>query len=258
MVITVFNEARLKPHTPPTFPLQHDQFHPPPELIDEQEEYEVEEIWGEWREGRKTQFLVHWKGYPNEDDTWEDEANLKNAKGAVKLFRSQGRDHGEVDHDVVVSYMVALKDPATVQSEPVWGLAGLSHGTCSVPGNLAASTGKQGVRFTTQSWITEHDPDADRNTDRGTAEQQTITEEFCHWGSGKFFNPALANSEWFKCYQWCPSQKSSSLTMEWSTRQVLTCMKWWKGLDQAVSEGDVAEMERELHSEGLTVYIDKG
>jgi hypothetical protein len=35
-------------------------------------------------------------------------------------------------------------------------------------------------------------------------------------------------------------------------------MKWWKGLDQAVLEGDVAEMERELHSKGLTVYIDKG
>jgi hypothetical protein len=63
---------------------------PPPKLVDEQEEYKVEEVWGKHREKGKTQFLVHWKGYPNEDDTWEDEGNLRHARHTVRIFRSWG------------------------------------------------------------------------------------------------------------------------------------------------------------------------
>ena len=46
---------------------------PPPELIDNEEEYEVEQIinhrhHGKWRQ---LQYLIHWKGYSAVDDTWE-------------------------------------------------------------------------------------------------------------------------------------------------------------------------------------------
>jgi len=45
---------------------------PPPELIDGEEEYEVEEIINSRRTGRnkKLQYLVRWKGYPSSDNSW--------------------------------------------------------------------------------------------------------------------------------------------------------------------------------------------
>jgi len=38
---------------------------PPPDIINEKEEYEVEEIRGYHKKQRGTQFLVYWKGYGN-------------------------------------------------------------------------------------------------------------------------------------------------------------------------------------------------
>ena len=51
---------------------------PPPELIDRQEEYEVEEIINSRRTGckRKLQYLVRWKGYPSSDNSWVDEKDM--------------------------------------------------------------------------------------------------------------------------------------------------------------------------------------
>ena len=45
---------------------------PPPDLIDGEEEYEVEEILDSRRygRGRKVQYLVKWKGYPSSDNQW--------------------------------------------------------------------------------------------------------------------------------------------------------------------------------------------
>ena len=47
---------------------------PPPDLIDGEEEYEVEEILQSWRFGRgcKVQYLVRWKGYPESENQWVD------------------------------------------------------------------------------------------------------------------------------------------------------------------------------------------
>ena len=51
---------------------------PPPELIDGQEEYEVEEIINSRHTGRnrKLQYLVRWKGYPSSDNSWVDEKDM--------------------------------------------------------------------------------------------------------------------------------------------------------------------------------------
>ena len=45
---------------------------PPPDLIDGEEEYEVEEILDsrQWGRRRKVQYLVKWKGYPSLDNQW--------------------------------------------------------------------------------------------------------------------------------------------------------------------------------------------
>ena len=51
---------------------------PPPDLIDGEEEYEVKEILQSRRfgRGRKVQYLVKWKGYPESENQWVDWDNL--------------------------------------------------------------------------------------------------------------------------------------------------------------------------------------
>ena len=46
---------------------------PPPDLIEDEEEYEVETIVNHRRHGRQRQlqYLIKWKGYPSSDNTWE-------------------------------------------------------------------------------------------------------------------------------------------------------------------------------------------
>ncbi|EKM74061.1 hypothetical protein AGABI1DRAFT_18076, partial [Agaricus bisporus var. burnettii JB137-S8] len=57
-----------------------------PDIINEEEEYEVEEIRGHRRKGRGIHFLVHWKGYGNEDDSWIPRSSLKNAEEALSEY----------------------------------------------------------------------------------------------------------------------------------------------------------------------------
>jgi hypothetical protein len=51
---------------------------PPPELVDNKEEYEVEAILDSRRtgRGRKLQYLIKWKGYSDADNQWEDHQHV--------------------------------------------------------------------------------------------------------------------------------------------------------------------------------------
>ena len=51
---------------------------PPPELIDGEEEYEVEEIVNHHIKGqnKKLQYLVKWKGYQSSKNSWVNESDL--------------------------------------------------------------------------------------------------------------------------------------------------------------------------------------
>ena len=68
------------------FTSQHKDPVPPSDIINEEKEYEVEEIRGHRKKGRDTQFLIHWKGYGNEHDQWMAEANLPHAKEAIQDY----------------------------------------------------------------------------------------------------------------------------------------------------------------------------
>ena len=49
-------------------------------------EFEVETIIDSQWKGRCLEYLVHWKGYSDEDHTWEPKGNLANASEAIKDF----------------------------------------------------------------------------------------------------------------------------------------------------------------------------
>jgi hypothetical protein len=80
-------------------PYRETEFHganydkPPPDLIDGEEEYEVERIVASrrFRRGRKLQYLVKWKGYPDAENQWVNEEDVF-AEDAVKEFQNLNSD----------------------------------------------------------------------------------------------------------------------------------------------------------------------
>jgi len=82
----VFNEDLLTRCVEPKFKGQHMEPAPPPTIINEEEEYEVEEVRKHRKRGRGTQYLVHWKGYGDEHDQWIAETGLPHAKQAVEDY----------------------------------------------------------------------------------------------------------------------------------------------------------------------------
>ena len=51
---------------------------PPPDLVDREEEFKVEQILNmkQMEKGHRTHYLVKWKGYPTSDNSWEPEKTL--------------------------------------------------------------------------------------------------------------------------------------------------------------------------------------
>ena len=62
---------------------------PPPILILDQPEYEVESILDRKTLRGQDYFFVKWKGYPASDNTWEPKGNLKNASKLISEFLSK-------------------------------------------------------------------------------------------------------------------------------------------------------------------------
>ncbi len=54
-----------------------------------EEEWEVEKVLNSKIERGKMKFLVKWKGYSLEENSWEPESNLENAKDAIEIFYSE-------------------------------------------------------------------------------------------------------------------------------------------------------------------------
>jgi Chromo (CHRromatin Organisation MOdifier) domain len=65
---------------------------PPPEVIEGQEEYEVEQIidsrW--WGHGQRLQYLLRWKGYSRAHDSWQDAAEV-HAPRLVREYHARKR-----------------------------------------------------------------------------------------------------------------------------------------------------------------------
>jgi len=62
---------------------------PTPDLIDNEEEYEVEKVLDTRQFGkrRKRQYLIKWKGYPDSDNEWVDHEDI-HAPEAIREFKN--------------------------------------------------------------------------------------------------------------------------------------------------------------------------
>ena len=67
---------------------------PPPDLIEGQEEYEVEEIISDRMIRRKRQYLVKWKGYPSSENSWVAAQDLHAPQLLKDYHDSKGRKVG--------------------------------------------------------------------------------------------------------------------------------------------------------------------
>jgi len=62
---------------------------PAPAIIKREKEWEVERILNKQQIRGKDKYLVQWKGFMAESDTWEGIENLENAKEAVEEFEKK-------------------------------------------------------------------------------------------------------------------------------------------------------------------------
>jgi len=59
----------------------------PRDQLKSSEEYEVEKIVAERRKGKKTFYLIRWKGYGTENDSWQSARDLRNAPDIIRKWR---------------------------------------------------------------------------------------------------------------------------------------------------------------------------
>ena len=88
----MFNEVLLHPYHPPTFPNQQQPPPPPVVNVEGHPEYEVEEVLGVQKFRRTLKYLIKWKGYSHEENTWEPKKNLNNAEEAIADYYKKHPD----------------------------------------------------------------------------------------------------------------------------------------------------------------------
>ena len=78
---------------------------PPPIVVDEEEEYEVETILDYHIKNRKFEYFVKWKGYPDSDNTWEPLDHVDHAKEAIAEFHKK---HPGAPRPIAASLFLAM------------------------------------------------------------------------------------------------------------------------------------------------------
>ena len=83
----VFNEILLSPFQPPKFPGQRQYTFPPPDIINDEDEFEVEEIKTHRERNGNREYLVAWRGYSEEENTWQPEKDLAHAQQLLRKYK---------------------------------------------------------------------------------------------------------------------------------------------------------------------------
>ena len=85
----------------------------PPDLMGEEEQYEVEQvldecIYGGWK---KKQYLVKWKGYPDSDNQWLDAKDMENTQELIAEFHNSNSEHSSHIKGSLNASLVLLPSP---------------------------------------------------------------------------------------------------------------------------------------------------
>ncbi len=89
----VFHASLLMPYK--ETPIHGTNFpEPPPDLIEGEPEWEVEQIVNTRRYRNQTQFLIKWKGYSNAHNSWEPEKNLNTTELVGEYYKHNPRSVG--------------------------------------------------------------------------------------------------------------------------------------------------------------------
>jgi len=89
MIHNVFNEDLLTKCKAMQFKEQHMDLVSLLIIINEKEEYEVEEVLKHRKQERETKYLVYWKGYGDEHNQWIAETVLSYAKEVIEDYWSK-------------------------------------------------------------------------------------------------------------------------------------------------------------------------
>ena len=89
---------------------------PAPDLIDNEEEYKVKKVLDtrQFGRGRKRQYLIKWKGYPDSDNEWVDHKDI-HAPEAIREFKnSRTTSDGHIKRGTMGKYpVIPLTTPLT-------------------------------------------------------------------------------------------------------------------------------------------------
>ncbi|SJL10865.1 uncharacterized protein ARMOST_14260 [Armillaria ostoyae] len=113
-----FNEKLLTPYVPPSFPNQEQPLPPPPDLIDEEEQWELEEILDSKTRKVRTKrgqpsttvidYFVKWKGWTQEHNSWVAESDMGNAQEAIADYVKKTKSNKRV---AIVKIATTSKSP---------------------------------------------------------------------------------------------------------------------------------------------------
>ena len=62
---------------------------PPPDLISGEEEWEIEAIIGHRGSGSRKQYKIKWKGFGDNEITWEPERNITNSDELLQAYKDR-------------------------------------------------------------------------------------------------------------------------------------------------------------------------
>ena len=82
----IFHECLLYPYHQGEFPSQKQLPLPPPKIISGVKEVKVEYVINSKHVGNTIHYLIHWKGFPREENEWIPIKELANAQTAIKKF----------------------------------------------------------------------------------------------------------------------------------------------------------------------------
>ncbi|QRW22406.1 Retrotransposable element Tf2 protein [Rhizoctonia solani] len=127
-----------KAHKSPSQPFLEQ---PPPETIEGEEEYEVEQIIDSKRQRGKWFYLIKWKGYGPEDNSWEPEELLEHSQEEIERFNKlqlKKAFDSFTKYGIFVKCSKKLKAPklAELFLEHVWKRHGMPEKTISDRGRV--------------------------------------------------------------------------------------------------------------------------